>query len=98
MPMLNDLLFLCSSALVAALFSWLGFKGASRTFQRDIQGLRDDVEFLAARLEREVKVRAGVRSVEQRQDNLAHAREIAAANVAAVQQPNKMWGRTSRKG
>jgi len=61
--MLETLLICCSASALAAFGTWLGFKGVNRTLRREVQEVRDDVDHLASRFERELKVRAANRSV-----------------------------------
>jgi len=92
-------LLTCLACFTAGVFgALLGARGVNASLKRDLQTTRDDVDHLAGRIDREVKVRAGQRSAEQRGDHLKEAAEIAAAARGQVVVPPqaKLWGRNSR--
>lgn len=97
--LLTIVLTICCSAAAAVIGALLGSRVANELTKRELQTTRDDLDHLATRFERELKVRAANKSVEKRQDHLAHAAEIVAQTQAegvAIKNSHPTWGRVRR--
>jgi len=95
--MLSTLLTICLALVAGALGALLGLKGVNAAWKRELQTTRDDLDHLAGRFERELKVRAANRSVEARVGNLKEAELIAAQAKARQPEQFKLWGRAARE-